>query len=92
MDNINYFIKNLFIQIKQSNTSKPSFVWNYFGRLYRKPSEAIDLEKHFIVQYVLINLKVKNLILFFSVQLQFRNTLDIVNIRRTEKISIGSQA
>jgi hypothetical protein len=47
MDNINYFIKNLFIQIKAPNTSKPSFVWNYFGRLYKKPNERIDLEKFY---------------------------------------------
>ncbi|CAF4145215.1 unnamed protein product, partial [Rotaria sordida] len=47
MDNINYFLKNLFIQIKPPNTYKPSFVWNYFGRLYKKPNEAIDLEKFY---------------------------------------------
>ncbi|CAF3328276.1 unnamed protein product [Rotaria sp. Silwood2] len=37
--------KNLFIQIKIPNVPRPSFIWNYFGHLYKKPSEPLDLER-----------------------------------------------
>ncbi|CAF0869264.1 unnamed protein product [Didymodactylos carnosus] len=47
MDHTDYFIKNLFIQRKPPNTPKSSFIWNYFGRLYRKPNESLDLEKNY---------------------------------------------
>ena len=42
MTDINHLNKNLFIRIKPPNTSKPSFIWNHFGHLYKKPNELLD--------------------------------------------------
>ena len=44
MTNINYQNKNLFIKINPPNVLKPSFSWNHFGYLYKKPNEIIDKE------------------------------------------------
>ncbi|CAF1371570.1 unnamed protein product [Rotaria sp. Silwood1] len=44
MTNIYCASKNLFIKINIPNVPKPSFVWNYFGYLYKKPNESVDNE------------------------------------------------
>ncbi|CAF4701984.1 unnamed protein product [Rotaria sp. Silwood1] len=44
MTNIYFANKNLFIKINPPNIPKPSFVWNYFGYLYKTPNEPVDKE------------------------------------------------
>jgi len=44
MTNTYCLIKNLFVNIKPPNVPKPSFVWNYFGNLYKKPNEPVDIQ------------------------------------------------
>ncbi|CAF4343125.1 unnamed protein product, partial [Rotaria socialis] len=39
------FKQRCFINIKPPNVPKPSFVWNYFGHLYKKPNEPLDMER-----------------------------------------------
>ena len=46
--------KDLFVKIKISNIPRPSFIWNYFGHLYKQPSEPLDIEREYIVKYALI--------------------------------------
>ncbi|CAF3675825.1 unnamed protein product [Rotaria socialis] len=45
MSIMNGLNKNVFINIKPPNVPKPSFVWNYFGHLYKKPNEPLDMER-----------------------------------------------
>ena len=45
MTNINHLNKNLFVHIKPPKTPKPSFVWNYFGHLHKKPDEPLDTDR-----------------------------------------------
>ena len=42
---IDDLIKILFINTKVPNVPRSSFVWNYFGRLYRKPSTQLDSKR-----------------------------------------------
>lgn len=42
---INHLNKNLFINTKIPNVPRPSFVWNYFGYLYKKPTIALDSQR-----------------------------------------------
>ncbi|CAF1526944.1 unnamed protein product [Rotaria magnacalcarata] len=37
--------KDLFVKIKIPNVPRPSFIWNYFGHLYKQPSEPLDIER-----------------------------------------------
>ncbi|CAF1300087.1 unnamed protein product [Rotaria sordida] len=43
LDKIDDLNKTLFIYIQLPNVPRPSFIWNYFGHLYKKPREALDL-------------------------------------------------
>jgi hypothetical protein len=47
MTNINGLLENLFIRINPPNVPKASFVWSYFGHLYKKPNERLDAERVF---------------------------------------------
>ena len=42
LPNIYNTLKNLFIRINPPNQLKSSFVWNYFGHLYKKPNDSSD--------------------------------------------------
>ncbi|CAF3381668.1 unnamed protein product [Rotaria socialis] len=37
--------KDLFVKIKIPNVPRPSFIWNYFGHLYKQPNEPLDIER-----------------------------------------------
>jgi len=37
--------KTLFIDIQIPNVPRPSFIWNYFGHLYKKPNVKLDSER-----------------------------------------------
>ena len=37
--------KVLFVKIKIPDVPRPSFIWNYFGHLYKQPSEPLDVER-----------------------------------------------
>jgi hypothetical protein len=45
MTNIYNPLKNLFIRINAPNLPKSSFVWNYFGHLYKKPDNPLDTKR-----------------------------------------------
>lgn len=45
MTNVDYQLKNLFILINRPPTTRPSFVWNHFGCLYKKPKEPVDTDR-----------------------------------------------
>ncbi|CAF3611898.1 unnamed protein product [Rotaria sp. Silwood1] len=45
LDKIDELNKTLFIHIQPPNVPRPSFIWNYFGHLYKNPREALDLDR-----------------------------------------------
>ncbi|CAF4239159.1 unnamed protein product [Rotaria sordida] len=45
LDRIDDLNKTLFIHIQLPNVPRPSFIWNYFGHLYKNPKEALDLDR-----------------------------------------------
>ncbi|CAF3773476.1 unnamed protein product, partial [Rotaria sp. Silwood1] len=44
-DKIDDLNKTLFVHIQLPNVPRPSFIWNYFGHLYKNPREALDLDR-----------------------------------------------
>lgn len=42
MTNFNGTLNDLFVRPNSSNVTTASFVWDYFGHLYRKPNELLD--------------------------------------------------
>ncbi|CAF3833892.1 unnamed protein product, partial [Rotaria sp. Silwood1] len=44
-DKIDDLNKTLFVHIQLPNVPRPSFIWNYFGHLYKNPRKALDLDR-----------------------------------------------